>query len=81
MSVLDRTKKKIQTEKKESLITDGTSLGSTLKALTSLCNMLETENDKQEKIETHRYFIQPEGDEEGSWIEISKEEYYKLKER
>lgn len=43
--------------------------------------MLKNENGKQEKIEINRYFREPESDEEGSWTEISKEEYYKRKER
>ena len=42
---------------------------------------LKTENGKQEKIEINRFFREPEGDEEGSWIEISKEEYYERKDR
>ena len=42
---------------------------------------LKTENGKQEKIEINRFFREPEGDEEGSWTEISKEEYYERKER
>ena len=41
---------------------------------------LKTENGKQEKIEINRFFREPEGDEEGSWTEISKEEYYERKE-
>lgn len=40
---------------------------------------LKTENGKQEKIEINRFFREPEGDEEGSWTEISKEEYYERK--
>lgn len=42
---------------------------------------LKTENGKQEKIEINRFFREPEGDEEGSWTEISKEEYYERKDR
>lgn len=42
---------------------------------------LKTENGKQEKIEINRFFRAPEGDEEGSWSEISKEEYYERKEK
>lgn len=42
---------------------------------------LKTEHGKQEKIEINRFFREPEGDEEGSWTEISKEEYYERKER
>ena len=42
---------------------------------------LKTENGKQEKIEINRFFREPEGDEEGDWTEISKEEYYERKER
>lgn len=40
---------------------------------------LKTENGKQEKIGINRFFREPEGDEEGSWTEISKEEYYERK--
>lgn len=40
---------------------------------------LKTENGKQEKIEINRFFREPEGNEEGSWTEISKEEYEKRK--
>lgn len=42
---------------------------------------LKTENGKQEKIEINRFFREPEGDEEGWWIEISKEEYEERKTR
>ena len=42
---------------------------------------LKTEHGKQEKIEINRFFREPEGDEEGSWTEISKEEYYDRKNR
>lgn len=42
---------------------------------------LKTGNGKQEKIEINRFFREPEGDEEGSWTEISKEEYYDRKDR
>ena len=42
---------------------------------------LKTEDGKQEKIEINRFFREPEGDEKGNWIEISKEEYYERKER
>lgn len=41
---------------------------------------IKTEDGNQEKIEINRFFREPEGDEEGSWTEISKEEYYKRKE-
>lgn len=40
-----------------------------------------TENSKQWKIEINRFFREPEGDEEGSWTEITKEEYYERKDR
>ena len=40
---------------------------------------LKTENGEQEKIGINRFFREPEGDEEGSWTEISKEEYYERK--
>lgn len=43
--------------------------------------VLKTENDKQEKIEINRFFREPESDEEGSWTEISKEEYEERKAR
>lgn len=42
---------------------------------------LKTENGEQQKIEINRFFREPEGDEEGSWTEISKEEYYERKEK
>lgn len=42
---------------------------------------LKTDDGKQEKIEINRFFREPEGDEEGNWTEISKEEYYERKER
>lgn len=42
---------------------------------------LKTENGKQEKIEINRFFKKPEGDEEGDWTEISKEEYEERKAR
>lgn len=42
---------------------------------------LKTENGKQEKIEINRFFREPEGNEEGAWTEISKEEYYERKDR
>ena len=42
---------------------------------------LKTENGEQKKIEINRFFREPEGDEEGSWTEISKEEYYERKNR
>jgi hypothetical protein len=35
----------------------------------------------RKKIEINRFFREPEGDEEGSWTEISKEEYYERKDR
>lgn len=41
---------------------------------------IKTEDGNQERIEINRFFREPEGDEEGSWIEISKEEYYERKE-
>nr|DAG61101.1 MAG TPA: hypothetical protein [Caudoviricetes sp.] len=41
---------------------------------------IKTEDGNQERIEINRFFREPEGDEEGSWTEISKEEYYKRKE-
>lgn len=37
---------------------------------------LKTENGKQEKIEINRFFREPEGNEEGDWTEISRNEYY-----
>ena len=40
---------------------------------------LKTENGKQDKIEINRFFREPEGDEEGDWTEISKEEYEERK--
>lgn len=42
---------------------------------------IKTENDKQKKVEINRFFREPEGDEEGKWIEISKEEYEERKSR
>ena len=36
---------------------------------------LKTEAGKQEKIDINRFFREPEDDEPGAWIEISKEEY------
>lgn len=42
---------------------------------------MKTENGKQDKIEINRFFREPEGDEEGRWIEISKEEYEERKTR
>lgn len=42
---------------------------------------IKTENGQQEKIEIDRFFREPEGDEEGKWIEISKEEYDERKSR
>lgn len=41
---------------------------------------IKTEDGNQERIEINRFFREPEGDEEGSWTEISKEEYYERKE-
>lgn len=41
---------------------------------------IKTEDGNQERIEINRFFREPEGDEEGSQIEISKEEYYERKE-
>lgn len=40
---------------------------------------LKTEYGEQKKIEINRFFREPEGNEEGSWTEISKEEYEKRK--
>ena len=42
---------------------------------------LKTENGELEKIEINRFFREPEGNEKGSWTEISKEEYYERKDR
>lgn len=42
---------------------------------------LKTENGELEKIEINRFFREPEGNEKGSWTEISKEEYYERKEK
>lgn len=42
---------------------------------------LKTVNGNQEKIEINRFFRAPEVDEEDTWIEISKEEYYERNER
>lgn len=33
------------------------------------------------EVEINRFFREPEGDEEGNWIEISKEEYEERKSR
>lgn len=41
---------------------------------------IKTEDGNQERIEINRFFREPEGDEEGSCTEISKEEYYERKE-
>ena len=41
---------------------------------------LVTADGKQQKIDINRFFREPKGDEKGSWIEISKEEYYERKE-
>ena len=41
---------------------------------------IKTEDGNQERIEINRFFREPECDEEGSWTEISKEEYYERKE-
>lgn len=40
---------------------------------------LKTENDKQEKIEINRFFRESQDDEEGNWVEISKDEYIQRK--
>lgn len=42
---------------------------------------LKIENSKQKKIEINRFFREPEGTEKGDWIEISKNEYCKRKDR
>lgn len=42
---------------------------------------LKMENDKLTKLIINRFFKKPEGDEEGSWTEISKEEYRARKAR
>lgn len=42
---------------------------------------LKTENGRQEKFEINRFFRESEGNEEGDWTEISKDEYYERKER
>lgn len=41
---------------------------------------LKEENGEQKRIEINRFFREPEGDEEGQWTEISKEEYDEQKE-
>ena len=42
---------------------------------------VKTENGEQQRIEINRFFREPEGNEEGNWTEISKEEYYERKDR
>lgn len=42
---------------------------------------ITTENDQQRRVEINRFFREPEGDEEGKCIEISKEEYEERKSR
>ena len=41
---------------------------------------LVTTDGKQQKIDINRFFREPKSDEKGSWIEISKDEYYERKE-
>lgn len=41
----------------------------------------KTKNGEPERININRFFREPEGNEKGSWTEISKEEYYERKER
>ena len=41
---------------------------------------LATTDGKQQKIDINRFFREPKSDEKGSWIEISKDEYYERKE-
>lgn len=41
---------------------------------------LKTTDGKQQKIDINRFFREPKNDEKGSWIEISKDEYYERKE-
>lgn len=40
-----------------------------------------TTGGKQQKIDINRFFREPKNDEKGSWIEISKDEYYERKDR
>ena len=40
---------------------------------------LKTENGEQKKIEINRFFREPKDNEEYDWVEISKDEYYQLK--
>lgn len=42
---------------------------------------IKTENGQPEKIEINRFFREPEGNEDGKWTEISKEEYDERKSR
>ena len=42
---------------------------------------IKTKNGQQEKIEINRFFREPEGNEDGKWTEISKEEYDERKSR
>nr|DAK52952.1 MAG TPA: hypothetical protein [Caudoviricetes sp.] len=42
---------------------------------------IKTENGQPEKIEINRFFRKPEGNEDGKWTEISKEEYDERKSR
>ena len=41
---------------------------------------LKTTDGNQQKIDINRFFREPKSDEKGSWIEISKDEYYERKE-
>ena len=41
---------------------------------------LTTTDGNQQKIDINRFFREPKSDEKGSWIEISKDEYYERKE-
>lgn len=41
---------------------------------------LATTDGKPQKIDINRFFREPKSDEKGSWIEISKDEYYERKE-
>ena len=40
---------------------------------------LKTENGEQKKIEINRFFRETKDNEEFDWVEISKDEYYQLK--
>lgn len=42
---------------------------------------IKTENGQPEKIEINKFFRKPEGNEDGKWTEISKEEYDERKSR